>query len=489
MKNTVNHAPDVGVKKHFFTNLIANAACSRGTSPAYAADSVSQGEHSRQHTDSTPTAHRQQRQHPRFFRYVASILFLLCFSIGSVWGETFAAGEIVKDSGTGSNKGHVTCSSSVTSTTTHKVKNTNQDVVYLDQQVDTCIFTKKNYVQVQADADYTLDGSIVVQGAADDNSAGNIAILLWRGDYSNSTADSVIAVEAPSRASTTLDEFTVRFPSGRFRTIRLYRRISYNSTGGIIGKDCPGTQAYRVGDKKLSIQSITVTATASGSSGSTDSTVPSIAAPTSTPDLMEITQGATKQFSVTATGYPAPTYAWYSCDDGEKTNPAEITGATAASYTTPNTLAVGTYYYYCVATNASGIATSPVFSLKVNPLGADLTAHTPGIYEKAQASGGYGAALITYDEREYETFYFTYTSSKLYLSAGNLAYNATGHFNLIDAASISAGTEVKGGDWFGSAANSYGNGSSPNTQQFNVSASRQAASLRDANKIRLKVSG
>ena len=103
-----------------------------------------------------------------------------------------------------------------------------------------------------------------MQGCADDNNAGNVAILLWRGDYSTTKADSVIVVEAPSRQSTTDDDFSVVFPSGRFRTLRLYRRISYNPTGGVIGKDCPGTQAYRYGGMKLSIQSITATATASG---------------------------------------------------------------------------------------------------------------------------------------------------------------------------------------------------------------------------------
>ena len=205
------------------------------------------------------------------------------------------------------------------------------------------------------------------------------------------------------------------------------------------------------------------------------------------------TVGEKITLSVATDGNGTLTYQWYK-DGTEEAD--KIDGSANASALT-NKLEIercaladaGDYYCRIGKEDCTGAINAAAYEVEVNPLGADLTAHTPGIYEKAQASGGYGAALITYDEREYETFYFTYTSSKLYLSAGNLAYNATGHFNLIDAASISAGTEVKGGDWFGSAANSYGNGSSPNTQQFNVSASRQAASLRDANKIRLKVSG
>ena len=138
---------------------------------------------------------------------------------------------------------------------------------------------------------------------------------------------------------------------------------------------------------------------------STAPAAPSITAPASTPDLAEISLGETKQFSVTATGYPAPTYAWYSCEDGEKTNPEVISGVTTASYTTPNTLAVGTYYYYCVVTNENGTAISPVFSLKVNPLGADLTAHTPGIYTSI-GTGGYGKTLKTIEGRDYEVYMF-----------------------------------------------------------------------------------
>ena len=221
---------------------------------------------------------------------------------------------------------------------------------------------------------------------------------------------------------------------------------------------------------------------------------PAITAPASTPDLAEISLGETKQFSVTATGYPAPTYAWYSCEDGDKTNPTVITGATTASYTTPNTLAVGTYYYYCAATNESGSATSLVFSLKVNPLGADLTAHTPGVYEKAQASGGYGAALITYDEREYETYYLYAANSKLYMSAGNIKYDATGHKNLIDGKTYSNGVanvmDDSEDNWFSIAAQGYGNSKTPNSQQFNINTSGvTSANIRNTSKIRIKVSG
>lgn len=119
-----------------------------------------------------------------------------------------------------------------------------------------------------------------------------------------------------------------------------------------------------------------------------------------------------------------------------------------------------------------------------------LTTHTPGKYTTAQASSGYGADLITYNSRKYEVYYVTYTSSKLYICAGNLAYNATGHYNLIDGVTTSADAMYLASDsWFGIAANSYGNSGSINIKQFNVNASRHAATLVGSNYVKLKVSG
>ncbi len=153
-------------------------------------------------------------------------------------------------------------------------------------------------------------------------------------------------------------------------------------------------------------------------------TAPAITSPASDPDLQTITQGETKTFEVTATGYPAPTYKWYRNSSKSTTGATEIEGATAESYTTPNTLAASAnnYYFYCVATNASGTAQSPYFSLKVNELGADLTVHTPGVYEKATDQGGWGRTMATYEvdeiERQFEIIAMTKNNSKNYWFAG-----------------------------------------------------------------------
>lgn len=66
----------------------------------------------------------------------------------------------------------------------------------------------------------------------------------------------------------------------------------------------------------------------------------------------------------TVGGNPTPTVQWYQCADADKTSPTAIDGATAATYEyTP--AAVGTYYFYCTATNENGEATSDVVTVNV----------------------------------------------------------------------------------------------------------------------------
>ena len=81
-------------------------------------------------------------------------------------------------------------------------------------------------------------------------------------------------------------------------------------------------------------------------------------------------QGGTLTLTVKASGTPAPEYKWY-----KKTNStAEATpidGATTASYSVP-TEAQGTTYYYCVATNSQGPATSTIAEVTVTaPVAAE----------------------------------------------------------------------------------------------------------------------
>lgn len=97
-------------------------------------------------------------------------------------------------------------------------------------------------------------------------------------------------------------------------------------------------------------------------SGSTKTT-PSI---TQQPNNATYDQGAkAAALTITASGNPTPTYQWYSNTSKDNSNGTEISGATEASYT-PSTATAGTFYYYCVATNSEGSASSNVATITVN---------------------------------------------------------------------------------------------------------------------------
>lgn len=113
--------------------------------------------------------------------------------------------------------------------------------------------------------------------------------------------------------------------------------------------------------------------------------------PTFTTDLKsscEVGEGGTLTLSVVASGTPAPEYQWY-----KKTNStAEATpidGATTASYSVPTT-AQGTTYYYCVATNSQGPATSTIAEVTVTaPVAAESVT-----LDKTSASVKQGKRII-----------------------------------------------------------------------------------------------
>lgn len=137
--------------------------------------------------------------------------------------------------------------------------------------------------------------------------------------------------------------------------------------------------------------------------GSADSEVATIivsaaTAPTIsvTPATSTVSQGTDVTFTATATGVPVPTIQWYSCDDTNKTNAVAIDGATDETYA-PSTATVGSFYYYAVATNASGSAASDVVSLTVNPLYTVTYANADGaIGEVPEAVTGLdGTTAIT----------------------------------------------------------------------------------------------
>ena len=93
---------------------------------------------------------------------------------------------------------------------------------------------------------------------------------------------------------------------------------------------------------------------------------PVITAPTSDPDpvVYELSDEISA-LSITATGNPLPTYQWYYNSSASTTGATSLgSSAQTASYTPANNVA-SDLYYYCVATNSAGSATSPFFHVTV----------------------------------------------------------------------------------------------------------------------------
>jgi hypothetical protein len=82
------------------------------------------------------------------------------------------------------------------------------------------------------------------------------------------------------------------------------------------------------------------------------------------------TAGSSASISVTTAGSPTLTCQWYSNTTAANTDGSAVSGATAATYNTPESLTAGTYYYYCVVTSSCDNSkdTSDVFTVTiVNP--------------------------------------------------------------------------------------------------------------------------
>jgi hypothetical protein len=106
---------------------------------------------------------------------------------------------------------------------------------------------------------------------------------------------------------------------------------------------------------------------------------------TTQPANKTVTAGQTAAFSVTASGTTPLTYQW-------QKNNANISGATAATYTTPaTTLAMSGSTYRCVVTNSAGSATSNPATLTVTPPVSSLPA--PWVNEDVGAPAFAGSGV------------------------------------------------------------------------------------------------
>jgi hypothetical protein len=103
----------------------------------------------------------------------------------------------------------------------------------------------------------------------------------------------------------------------------------------------------------------------SDNTGGGDSEIPANAAPTVTtqPSSTSVAEGSTATFSVTFSGYPAPSVQWYR-------DLALVSGATSATYSFSASLADNGAVFKCVATNILGSVESASATLTVTEVGS-----------------------------------------------------------------------------------------------------------------------
>lgn len=134
-------------------------------------------------------------------------------------------------------------------------------------------------------------------------------------------------------------------------------RMQASANGGftITGLTSSNVTIY-IGSKQKKMKTITITTPAT-----LVISAPAFASVAAAPTSAEVNTDIV--LTATVSGYPAPSLQWYSCDDAQKTNAAAINGATNNTLTV-NKAEAGTYYYYCVATNSEGTATSDVVAVE-----------------------------------------------------------------------------------------------------------------------------
>ncbi len=213
-----------------------------------------------------------------------------------------------------------------------------------------CFATKDNQIritkiEVQTFTNYTTQCTPTYSITLSDESVGVIA------DNDN-----------PTKVLETATSLTLKYTAAEYHT--LPENISVSMGGTDLAES-----AYKW-DKETGI--LTITTSFNGDIVVTIAVVATNVAPTFTTDLdeTEVTYNEGDEaatLKVVATGYPEPTYQWYSNSTNSTEGAVAIENATEVTYT-PSTSKIGTTYYYCVATNDAGKATSKIATIKVNKL-------------------------------------------------------------------------------------------------------------------------
>lgn len=139
---------------------------------------------------------------------------------------------------------------------------------------------------------------------------------------------------------------------------------------------------------------VVVTNAAGSSTQSTTVTVNTPPSVTTPPASQTVTAAQAATFSVVASGTAPLSYQWYQ-------NGQPISGATASTYTTPATNALGNFSYTVAVSNVAGTVTSPTAVLAVNPIQpalafASVPDHTWGDASFGITAGSVSPGAVTY---------------------------------------------------------------------------------------------
>ena len=265
--------------------------------------------------------------------------------------------------------------------------------------------------------------------------------------------------------------------------------VQKTSNSGAVSLSSSSNNTIRIfsPDNDVCVCAVKVTVDA-GASPCTDATV-SFAA---TSDAIEIGSGeSSASTSLTFSSDNASTASYAVTKGGAATADASVTGTTftataAGEYVVTVTQAKDETNNICAVEET---VTITVADANIVLPGATLTAHTPGTYESPT---GYNVALTEYNEREYETYFFSYSSSKVYLGIGAsyLTDNTTPRLPGFDG--VANGDLTSTDNWLNiNAAGFSGSNTSP-AAEFAVSHSNNSthyAQIQNGNDFIIKVQG
>lgn len=166
----------------------------------------------------------------------------------------------------------------------------------------------------------------------------------------------------------------------------------------------------------------------------------------------------------------------------ESTTIADNTGTLAKTgyvFAGWNTAADGTGTYYAPgSTFTPSTASTTLYAQWLN-------VHTPGLYETAAGSGGYGQSLVESDDLQYEVYQYAISSSKVYVYAGT-STTSTSAANYMLHYATSSGSALR--NWMLHSGGIYGSSdNSTHTKEFKQNTKQ--LNINDAYKHVIAVSG